>query len=90
MTAESWWAEGHKIGAQRRRTVTRNYVARVNVDGSLDVSFDPNPKYSRAIAVQPDSRILIGGEFSTPPQTEEFGHAQSPGAPKSDGTIDTI
>ena len=46
--------------------VTRNYLARVNVDGSLDASFNPNPNsILGAIAVQADGRILIGGEFST-------------------------
>ena len=47
-------------------TITRNYIARLNSDGSVD-TFDPNadgPVYS--IAVQPsDGKILIGGAFTT-------------------------
>ncbi len=44
-------------------------VARLNTDGGLDPTF-PNPNLSSgpgvyAIAVQPDGRILIGGQFST-------------------------
>ncbi|MEZ4947520.1 MAG: T9SS type A sorting domain-containing protein [Cyclobacteriaceae bacterium] len=45
----------------------RNYFARLNVDGSLDATFDqgsgPNGEL-RTIAVQSDSRILIGGDFT--------------------------
>jgi len=46
-------------------TVTRNYVARLNVDGTLDAAFNPNPdSILGGIAVQPDGKILIGGAFS--------------------------
>ena len=46
-------------------TVTRNYVARLNVDGTLDAAFNPNPdSILGGIAVQPDGTILIGGAFS--------------------------
>lgn len=46
--------------------IERNYVARLNADGSLDTGF--NPKASGAvhsIVVQPDGKILLGGEFTT-------------------------
>jgi uncharacterized delta-60 repeat protein len=47
-------------------TVTRNYVARLNVDGTLDAAFNPNPdSILGGIAVQPDGKILIGGAFIT-------------------------
>ncbi len=45
----------------------RNHVARLNVDGSLDLSFDPGTGATdavRAIAVQLDGRIVIGGSFT--------------------------
>ena len=47
--------------------VARNYIARLNQDGSLDTGFDTsigsnNPVYS--VAAQPDGKVLIGGEFS--------------------------
>lgn len=45
---------------------TRNYVARVNADGSLDAAFNPNAGfYVYHATVQPDGRILLGGAFTT-------------------------
>lgn len=44
--------------------VTHNRIARLNSDGTVDTSFDPNPNgivYS--IVPQPDGKILIGGSF---------------------------
>ena len=47
-------------------TVTRNRIARLNPDGTLDASFNPNAdRYVDSIAVQADGNILIGGGFST-------------------------
>ena len=45
--------------------VTRNRIARLNPDGTLDTAFNPNanaPVYS--IALQPDGKILVGGDFN--------------------------
>lgn len=51
--------------------VSRNRIVRLNSDGSLDTSFDPGVgtqigEYSivHSIALQPDGKVLIGGEFS--------------------------
>ena len=45
--------------------VTRNRIARLNPDGTLDVGFDPNANNSvYAIALQADGKILVGGAFS--------------------------
>ena len=45
--------------------VTRNHIARLNSDGTLDPAFDPDANNSvRAIAVQPDGKILVGGSFT--------------------------
>ena len=45
---------------------TRNNLARLNPDGSLDFAFDPNANGPiRALLLQPDGRILIGGDFTT-------------------------
>ena len=46
---------------------TRNYLARLEADGSLDVSFDPNLSADRAIslALQTDGKILMGGYFTS-------------------------
>lgn len=51
-------------GAQ---TATRRVdLARVNADGSLDTTFDPEPNGTvTAIAVQSNGQILIGGNFTT-------------------------
>ncbi|HWW77875.1 MAG TPA: hypothetical protein VNZ44_20895 [Pyrinomonadaceae bacterium] len=64
----------------------RNYIARLNLDGSLDAGFDAGvlgPVYS--IALQADGRIVLGGRFS-----------QVGGQPRSylarlnaDGTLDS-
>ena len=44
---------------------TRNYIGRLNPDGSLDTSFNPAADgFIYALAVQPDGRILVGGEFA--------------------------
>src|SRR5450432_3347497 len=47
--------------------VTRNNIARLNPDGTLDTAFDPNATgcavYS--IAVQADGKILAGGCFTS-------------------------
>ncbi len=44
----------------------RNYIARLNADGTIDSSFNPNANQSvYSIALQPDGKILVGGDFST-------------------------
>jgi len=45
--------------------VTRNNMARLNADGSLDDVFDPNTSIIETVAVQPDEKILIGGRFTS-------------------------
>ena len=46
--------------------VSRNYIARVNADGSLDTAFNPSANGTVwAVAVQPDGRVLIGGDFNS-------------------------
>ncbi|MBC7369305.1 MAG: delta-60 repeat domain-containing protein [Undibacterium sp.] len=46
--------------------IDRNYVARINADGTLDLSFNPNANDQiNAFALQPDGKIIIGGLFST-------------------------
>jgi uncharacterized delta-60 repeat protein len=47
--------------------ISRPHVARLNVDGSLDFTFDPGtgPDATvRAITLQADGKVLIGGAFS--------------------------
>ena len=48
-------------------TVTRNHIARLNPDGTVDSAFDPNANGGiYAIAVQSDGKIVVGGNFSGP------------------------
>ena len=45
---------------------TRNRIARVNADGTLDTGFDPNANdWVYSVAVQADGRVLLGGCFTT-------------------------
>ncbi|HXF43685.1 MAG TPA: delta-60 repeat domain-containing protein, partial [Pyrinomonadaceae bacterium] len=46
--------------------LTRNRIARLNTDGSVDTSFDPDANSDvYAIALQPDGKILVAGAFNT-------------------------
>ena len=45
----------------------RNRIARLNADGSLDASFNPGTGANSsvyALALQPDGKLLIGGDFT--------------------------
>ncbi len=67
---------------------TRQRVARLNIDGSLDTSFDSSSGASSIvslIAVQSDGKILIGGGFNTYAGTTRRYVARL----KSDGSLDT-
>ncbi len=45
---------------------TRNRIARLNVDGTLDAGFDPNASNAvRSLALQADGKVLLGGQFTT-------------------------
>jgi uncharacterized delta-60 repeat protein len=46
--------------------VTRNHIARLNPDGTLDAAFDPNANnIVVSLVVQPDGKILAGGFFTS-------------------------
>src|SRR5437660_193868 len=46
--------------------VTRNHIARLNPDGTLDTAFNPNANSTViSIAVQADGKILAGGTFTS-------------------------
>src|SRR2546423_1909963 len=49
-------------------TVTRNHIARLNPDGTLDTAFNPSATgintTVNAIAVQTDGKVLVGGNFN--------------------------
>jgi len=49
-------------------SISRNGIARLNADGSLDASFNPGIGANntiRSLALQPDGKVLIGGEFTS-------------------------
>lgn len=51
--------------------IMRNHISRLNSDGSLDNEFDPGTGASgstpsiNSIAIQPDGKIIIAGQFTT-------------------------
>ena len=48
--------------------IPRNRIARLNADGSVDAGFDPGSglnNWAFAMAVQPDGKVLVGGNFTT-------------------------
>jgi len=68
--------------------VARSRVARFNVDGSLDTSFDPGTGangYCLGLALQPDGKVLLGGYFSAVNGVTRHRIARL----NSDGSVDT-
>jgi len=66
----------------------RNHIARLNVDGTVDVGFNPGSGADgnvNAIALQPDGKILIGGAFTKVDSSSRYGLARL----NADGTVDT-
>ena len=64
----------------------RNYIARLNASGALDLGFNPGADdYVYALAVQSDGKILVAGDF-----TELGGQPRSKiGRLNADGSLDT-
>ena len=46
--------------------VTRNRIARINTNGTLDVGFNPDASRTsvRNLSLQPDGKIIVGGAFT--------------------------
>lgn len=68
--------------------VSRNYVARLNSDGSLDSIFDPGVNLNGivySVAPQPDGKVLVGGEFTSYGITNRNRIARL----NSDGSLDS-
>jgi len=73
---------------QKYNNVSRNRIARLNQDGSLDAAFAPNGGADAAIrsaALQTDSKILIGGSFTSFNSVSRNRIARI----NSDGSLDT-
>src|SRR5262245_37599972 len=65
---------------------SRNYIARVNADGTLDLSFDPGAGFDAsvyALVLQSDGKLLVGGAFETFKGTQRKGIARL----NNDGTL---
>ena len=69
--------------------VSRNRIARLNADGSLDTTFLNGMAGTngtvRSMAVQPDDRVLIGGDFGMVNGVSRLGIARL----NADGSLDT-
>jgi len=66
----------------------RGAVARLNPNGSLDLSFDPGSGADNtvfSVAIQPDQKVLVGGPFQSFNGTRRMGLARL----RLDGTVDT-
>ena len=79
------------LGGGGTGTTTRNHIARLNQDGTLDSTFNPGVNGPvAALAIQADGKILVGGFFSTlggggtGTSTRNFIGRLNP-----DGTLDT-
>jgi len=47
-------------------SVARHNLARLNADGTVDPTFNPNANGAvRALVLQPDGKIVVGGDFTT-------------------------
>ena len=67
--------------------VPRNHIARIKASGSLDNNFDIGPGANgsiRALALQPDGKLVIGGLFSVINSTNRNGIARL----STDGSLD--
>lgn len=68
--------------------VSRYGIARLNANGSLDATFDPGSGvagYVRSLMLQPDGKILVGGEFSYYDDTPQNNITRI----NTDGSLDT-
>jgi uncharacterized delta-60 repeat protein len=68
--------------------ITRNGIARLNPNGTLDMTFDPGSgtdDWVMALAVQPDGKILIGGYFNSVNGVGRYGITRL----HANGTLDT-
>jgi uncharacterized delta-60 repeat protein len=69
-------------------SVTRNRIARLNTNGSVDTSFDPGDGPNllvRSVAIQPDGKVIIGGSFTGVAGVGRYRIARL----NEDGTLDT-
>jgi uncharacterized delta-60 repeat protein len=77
------------IGCKGMGTFERNFVGRLDPDGSVDASFNPCANtWVNAVACQPDGKVLLGGWFTSlgsGPGTTPCSHI---GRTNPDGSVD--
>ncbi|MBF9239894.1 T9SS type A sorting domain-containing protein [Hymenobacter sp. BT683] len=85
------------FGSYNGDNAVPNFVARLNTDGSLDASFNPGwsgqsgtGNSTTAIALQPDGRILIAGNFAgyTDPLLNRVGPSKDVLRLNANGSVD--
>jgi len=69
--------------------IERNYLARLNTNGSLEIDFNPTTGFDGTVnttTLQTDGKIIVGGEFSTFNGTARSRIARL----NTDGSLDTV
>jgi len=73
-------------------STARNFIARLNVNGSLDATFNPGTGPDgqvNAVVLQPDGKVVIGGQFTSVNGTNQSFIARLNGDGSLDTTFDT-
>jgi uncharacterized delta-60 repeat protein len=71
--------------------VFRNFLARLNADGSVDPTYNPNPNAKvNALVIQSDDSAIVGGQFAdfVPPGATALVQRFFLARIKSDGSVD--
>jgi uncharacterized delta-60 repeat protein len=90
-TFTAWEQNANITNVTAGPIVDSNYLTRVNTDGTVDTSFEPNPNGGLStVAVQPNGQILIGGNFTAlqPNRTGIPADRNDIARLNADGTID--
>ncbi|MGH7946606.1 MAG: delta-60 repeat domain-containing protein, partial [Opitutaceae bacterium] len=72
--------------------VTRNFIARINTNGTLDTNYNPSPNFNvNALALHPDGKVIAGGAFTAvqPNSSTEAVTRNGIARFNVDGTVDT-
>jgi len=79
--------------------LARNYLGRLNSDGSIDPVFTPGANNTvNSLVVQPDGKILVGGAFTTPgglnrnriARLDTNGVVETGFNPNANGTVNSL
>ncbi len=79
------------VGGGTGLATSRNYLARLNADGTVDMTFNPGANLTvYAIVVQPDRKILVGGAFSALGGGTGTATRRMIGRLNADGSLDSF